>query len=222
MSIKAIASAYRSQGQFDDAVKQLLEASSVSVRVLGMHSESLATMHDLTLTYRKKRQLDKAESSFAVVIEGRKKVFGEEHQSTLETMHELACVYSEQNRLDEAYDLFLIVIETRQKVLGVEHEDTLKTREVLAETYNMQWRFGGANVIEVKFVEWAKNIIDGGDPPAAIIFLRSGLATHTDQDRADEVVDWTEQGLEVMVRFCGLNNPKFLDFMRRLNSVTKT
>src|SRR2546423_589776 len=127
-------------GQLKEA-EELGEVMETRKRVLGVeHPDTLATMHNLALTYRKQKRWNEAEELVVQMMETRKRVLGAEHPSTLATMHNLASTYRKQERWKEAEELEVQVMETRKRVLGAEHPDTLATMHNLAFTFKSQSR----------------------------------------------------------------------------------
>ena len=113
--------------------------TSISAKVLGAeHPDTLASMNNLGLTYRKQGRWDEAEKLGVQVMEMMKKVLGAEQPDTLTSMSNLASTYWDQGRWDEAEELQVQVMETIKKVLGAEHPDTLKSMSNLAYSLKAQ------------------------------------------------------------------------------------
>jgi len=99
------------------------------------HSDTLASMANLALTYQNQGRWTEAEKLGIRVSETRQRVLGEEHPETLISIGNLASTYQNQGRWTEAEKLEIRVSETRQRVLGEEHPNTLSSMGNLASTY---------------------------------------------------------------------------------------
>jgi len=86
-----------SQGKYDEAgvlYKQCLDKSKV---VLGdRHPQTLATMHNIAVTYIKQGKYDEAEVLYKQCLDQRRRVLGDNNPDTLTTMHSLAGIYKNQ------------------------------------------------------------------------------------------------------------------------------
>lgn len=126
------------QDRIEEAERIQLEVVKTSQELLGMNNiETLASMHNLMLTYLKQDKLSSAVELGLEIIEKLKLVHGESHPHTLMTMSLLASVYSQQGRLAEAEGLLETVLKKQLTMLpqqlGI--EDLTMTMNNLAGTY---------------------------------------------------------------------------------------
>ncbi|KAH8675241.1 hypothetical protein BX600DRAFT_431834 [Xylariales sp. PMI_506] len=84
------------------------------------HPDTLTSMDNLALTYRKQGRFEEAEQLNVQVLETRKTKFGVDHPDTLTSMNNLASTYRKQGRFEEAEQLNVQVLETSKTKLGVE------------------------------------------------------------------------------------------------------
>jgi len=89
---------------------------------------------DLASTYDLRGQYDKAEQLCLEVVEGRKRVFGDDHAETLTAISDLGFTYRSRGKYDEAKLLFLEVVQGRKRLFGDDHAETLEAIANLAST----------------------------------------------------------------------------------------
>ncbi|MDE9440035.1 tetratricopeptide repeat-containing protein, partial [Staphylococcus xylosus] len=124
---------------------------------------------NLASTYTKQHRWKEAEDLEMKVVEGKRRLLGEEHRETLISMNNLAArrrpsadaykhkqtrmVYKVQGRLREAEEVELQAADMSSRVLGEDHLFTLICRGNLASTYTKQHRWKEAEDLEMKVVE---------------------------------------------------------------------
>ncbi|PVH90208.1 hypothetical protein DM02DRAFT_636994, partial [Periconia macrospinosa] len=79
-----------------------------------------------------------------VVLDGRRRILGEEHPSTISAMSNLANTLGEQGQFDEAAKMKREVLEKRRRILGEEHLDTISAMNNLAVTLEDQGQLNEA------------------------------------------------------------------------------
>jgi hypothetical protein len=70
------------------------------------------------MLYSDQGKYGKAEQLFAKVLEGKRRVLGEEHPSTLIGANNLAMKYLRQGKYSQAEPLFTKLLAVRRRVLG--------------------------------------------------------------------------------------------------------
>ena len=88
-------------------------------------------MNNYAILLEKTGRMEEAEGMYRQVLEGRRKVLGEEHVDTLMSMNRLAALLMQTGRMEEAEGMFRQVLEVRRKVLGEDHPHTLKVKGIL-------------------------------------------------------------------------------------------
>jgi lipopolysaccharide biosynthesis regulator YciM len=83
------------------------------------------------------------------VVEGRKRVFGDDHAETLKAISSLASTYWSRGKYDEAEQLELEVVEGRKRVFGDDHAETLEAISSLASTYRSRGKYDEAEQLEL-------------------------------------------------------------------------
>ena len=114
-----IGNTYRVLGENYTAEQHLEKALDLRVRELGGdHQETLVSMKDLAILYRRQSRFDEVEPLYLRSLELSRRVLGEKHPDTLIVMSELAALYRDQGRFDEAEPLHLETLELRRNVPG--------------------------------------------------------------------------------------------------------
>ncbi|KAB8360901.1 hypothetical protein FH972_024634 [Carpinus fangiana] len=156
--------------------KNLAEKSlSIRGKVLGQeHRDTLASLHQIALIYRKLHSLEEAERSFLNITKIQKRKYGLGHPDILFSLQDLATVYHAQGRLTLAEALAAGLADINKKLLGEWHQETSLSRISLA--YVQQDR-GSTNDAEKLYTDLLGH---GQDSPSyssdVLLACRSNLA----------------------------------------------
>ena len=112
----------------------------------------------LASTYWSRGKYDEAELLKLEVVEGRKRVFGDDHAETLKAVSSLASTYRSRRKYDEAEQLELEVVEGQKQLLGYDHAETLQAISCLASTYWSRGKYDEAEQLELEVVEGRKRV----------------------------------------------------------------
>ncbi|KAH0562801.1 hypothetical protein GP486_002573 [Trichoglossum hirsutum] len=117
------------------------------------------------------------------VLNGRCRLFGEEHPDTISAMNNLASTLGDQGQLDEAAKMKKEVLEKRKRILGEEHPSTISAMNNLANTLGDQGQLGeGIALLEVAVQRMRR--IHGDEHPHTKVAVSnlarlSAVRTHT-------------------------------------------
>jgi len=181
------------------------------------HSDTLASMANLALTYQNQGRWTEAEKLEIRVSETRQRVLGEEHPNTLSSMGNLASTYQHQERWEEAEKLEMRVLETRQRVLGEEHPETLISIGNLASTYQNQGRWKEAEELTMRVLETRQRVL-GEEHPNTLSSMGNLASTYYEQGRWKEAKKLGIRALETRQRVLGEEHPDTLSSMGNLAS----
>ena len=208
----------REQGKYRVSETMAEQAMYDRVDLLGReHSDTLASMSNLALTYWNQGRWKEAEELNVQAMETRKRVLGMEYPDTLTSMSNLALTYWNQGRWKEAEELDVQVMETRKRVLGMEHPDTLTSMGNLASTFWDQGRWKEAEELEVQVVEIRKRVL-GADHPNTLTSVAILASTLSNQGRWKEAEELEVQVLEARKRVLGVEHPDTLGSIGNLAS----
>ncbi|KAI9773490.1 MAG: Kinesin light chain 3, partial [Geoglossum umbratile] len=98
------------------------------------------------------------------VLNGRCRLFGEEHPDTTSAMRNLASTLGDQGQLDEAAKMKREVLEKRKRILGEEHPDTISAMNNLANTLGDQGQLDEAAKMKREVLEKRKRILGEEHP----------------------------------------------------------
>jgi hypothetical protein len=82
-----------------------------------------------------------------VLVQGQRRVLGEEHPDTLTNMHNLARLYDGLDRPREAERIYLETIRSRRRVLGDLHPTTILSVSRLAALYQKEGQYAEAEAL---------------------------------------------------------------------------
>jgi tetratricopeptide (TPR) repeat protein len=93
--------------------------------------DSVSQLVTLALVYKSRADYKSAKDAFAVVVEDRRKVFGNEHPMTLAATFQMAMVQSAAGEVNEAGVVFSALLPLQIRALGTEHPDVKDTNRYL-------------------------------------------------------------------------------------------
>ncbi len=162
-----LASVYRSQGKYDEAIKLFLEAIEIDKKTIGIeHPEYAEYLNNLAGVYQSQGKYDEAIKLYLEAIEIARKTIGIEHPYYAIHLNNLAMVYYTQGKYDEAIKLYLEAIEIDKKTIGISHPDYATHLNNLALVYESQGKYQDAlpfyeeslQILEAKLPETHPNI----------------------------------------------------------------
>ncbi|CAE6424869.1 unnamed protein product [Rhizoctonia solani] len=176
----------RAERRWNDMAELQLKMVHSNEQMLGKeHSDTLALMHDLAITYSNGKQLKKAAEVFRPLAEARQKQLGLENRTTIITMHYLAVTYTDLGRLSEAEALHRQLLPIRKRVLGVEHVDTLRTMQYLAVTCGNLGKLTDARDVYEEMLPIRRRKL-GNDHNDTVLVMNNLAVTYTDLRQFDK------------------------------------
>lgn len=152
-----------------------------------------------------------------IVLDGRRRALGEEHDGTLISMNNLALAYRLKGRYEQAATLFAQVLEIRKRVSGDIHPHTLTAMQNLAGTYNYLGRYSQAESLQLQAMEARKRL--HGDEDTHTLWSMHDLAfTYKSQGRYKEAEALSLQVVEGRKRVSGDEHPETLTAISGLAS----
>ena len=91
-------------------------------------------MNNLALTLRDQGDLPGARDIQERVVEGERRILGEEHPSTLRSKGNLALTLSDQGDVAGSRALYERILEVQRRILGEEHPNTLTSMNTCSTT----------------------------------------------------------------------------------------
>ncbi|KAL8874887.1 MAG: hypothetical protein Q9198_006681 [Flavoplaca austrocitrina] len=180
--------------------------------------DTLTSMINLALTYRRQGRWKEAEELGVQVMETGKRVLGKEHPFSLTSMANLASVYCNQGRWEEAEELEVQVMETMKRVLGEEHPDTLSSMNNLAITLRSLSRDEEAISLMNRCLQLRKQVL-GPNHPGTLTTMSNLASTLESQSRNEEAISLTNRCLQLRKQVLG---PKHPDTLISMNSLAST
>jgi tetratricopeptide (TPR) repeat protein len=100
---------------------------------VSLPKDSISQLNALAQIFKTRGDHKGAKDAYAVVVEDRRKIFGNEHPMTLWAAAQLAASQRAAGEILEAQDAFIKLLPLQEKVLGSEHPDLKETRRHLQE-----------------------------------------------------------------------------------------
>ncbi|KAJ9612530.1 hypothetical protein H2200_004127 [Cladophialophora chaetospira] len=130
-----LATAYRVDGQVQDAVKLLEEVVRISQTLAEDQPDRLASQHELARAYQADGQLNKALQLLEEVVRLRSQILAEDHPDRLSSQHALALAYQADEQVEKAVSLLEEVVRIQAQMLAEDHPDQLASQHGLARAY---------------------------------------------------------------------------------------
>ncbi|CAI6226945.1 unnamed protein product [Periconia digitata] len=150
-----------------------------------------------------------------VVLDGERRIFGEEHPSTIAAMNNFAGTLRDQGQLDEAAKMFEEVLDKTRRILGEEHSDTIAAMNNFASTLRDQGQLDEAAKIEKEVLKKRRRIL-GEEHPDTISVMNNLAITLGDQGQLDEAAKLKKEVLKKMRRILGEEHPSTISAMNNL------
>ncbi|OAA45326.1 kinesin light chain 3 [Beauveria brongniartii RCEF 3172] len=204
------------KGDYNTAVDFVRQSAEIREELLGLdHSDTLASLGNLSLTYGRQGRWVEAERLQVQVMETSKTKLGADHPIALASMSNIAATYWNQGRLEEAEKLQVEVMKARMTKLGADHPDTLTSINNIAATYGDQGRLEEAEKLEVEVMK-ALMMKLGADHPIALASMNNMAATYWNQGRLEEAERLEVEVVKARMMKLGANHPDTLTSLGNL------
>ncbi|CAE6352533.1 unnamed protein product [Rhizoctonia solani] len=182
------ANVFRSMELWHEEEGLRIKIEAARKQLLGLeHPHTLQSTDDLAQNYVNQRQLDRAESLHAEVLEVRRRLYrethGEEHDDILASKKYLASIYQYQGRLGEAIPFWEDVVQGYRVSKGGNNPETLACMNSLADVYLRSVQLDKAEELR----KYMLNLIPGDNPdkPTCIKKLAEILELKKEWDAAE-------------------------------------
>lgn len=192
----------RETSSFREAVRFYKRSVAVYSTTLGEeHKCTLASRHNLAVTYYIQGQYKKAEGILETLLD-KGMILQEGDWLLWPSMHCLALVYGAQSRMEEAEAIYTRLLEKLTRVLGKEHRDTLRCLAGIASTLIGQGRANDAEGILVTVLATQKKLL-GEEDLDTLTSMAQLAASYEKQGRYGEAEDIGVRVLEAYTRIYG-------------------
>ena len=207
---EAMKKLYKMYGDGDsvslDYSKQLFWAKKIyeySVRNQGEeHPDTLVSLSNLSVSYSKAGNIQKALELGEKVYELRRRILGEDHPHTLVSLGNLASSYSDSGNIQKAMELDEKVYELRRRILGEEHPDTLRSLSNLASSYSDTGNKQKALELDEKVYELRRRIL-GEEHPDTLLSLSNLARSYSDTGNKQKALELMEEVYNISARVFG-------------------
>ena len=213
---RVIGRTYQALGLHQQAIPLLAKVRDYYLSNIGLeHTNTLAAMSDLALSYRESGRLDEALKLREQAFKMYRKVSGPEHPYTLKAMISLGRSYQDAGRRDEAINLQERALGLSRNVNGPEHLDTLNAMNYLAMSYSGAGRHDEAVQLQ-EYVLGMRRKVLGPEHPDTLATMHNLALSYRAAGRSDEAFKLQEQAIEVFRKVCGPEHPYTLTATRSL------
>jgi serine/threonine protein kinase/tetratricopeptide (TPR) repeat protein len=199
---------YLSVGEFKSAEDQLARACALlEQNAVEDAPDTLDAVFELGLVYWFQSDLIRAESLSRRVLEGRRRLYREDHRATLGAAAHLAMIYNVQGDFDRAVELYVPALEASRKAYGDQDPITLNLMFGLGTTYAVSGGRPDKGEPLLASVLKAQQAVLGDKNPE-LTATRTVLASVLLQlKRLPEAEREAKQAFEVRRKFAGERNP---------------
>ncbi|MCZ6690767.1 MAG: serine/threonine-protein kinase [Planctomycetota bacterium] len=138
-SLSTLARMHKSEGDYGEAERLLLELIDVRKRTHGaLHPDTLGAQNNLGSVYYSQERFPEAAAVFSEVLEAARDLLGPEHPHTLRALSNLANAQRGSGNLDEAEESLRFVLGIQRAELEEDHRDVLTTMVNLGRVLQAQ------------------------------------------------------------------------------------
>ncbi|RDW65098.1 hypothetical protein BP6252_10749 [Coleophoma cylindrospora] len=214
-----LATAYESNGQYEEAERSYMQALTGREKLLGKdHPDTLTTIWSLGNLHAAQGRYDSAVELDQRALEGIQRVLGFDHPDALVVQGNLANVYSSQGRYREAAELLESTLSRNEALLGFDHPDTLVAMNNLAAVYLNQGLDEKSGELYQKCLERAERVL-GPLHPTTLSVVDNLASVYQNQKRYRRAEELYSRSLEGRERILGSTHPETLSTIDNLASV---
>jgi len=210
-----LAGIYRAQGRYEEAEALLKKALAGAQGWRPGSDWRLYYTGYLADVYREQGCYAEAEQLYVTILEGQRRVKGEEHHQTVTTMANLAVLRMDQGRYPEAERLLQEVLSIRRGRWNSHHPKTLRCMNHLAVLRTKQKRYDDAHDLFAEVLQASRHKL-GDDHPATLVALNDFAVLRREQGRHAETEKLLTEALEGRKTKLGPDHPHTLETIHEL------
>ncbi|KAL7274184.1 hypothetical protein RUND412_002924 [Rhizina undulata] len=182
------------------------------------HPDTLMTMDNIGLAFRKKGRYDEALEWHHRALAGEEKVLAKDHPLTLETVDNIGSVLFKKDRCNEALEWHQRAFAGREKVLGKHHPDTLTTVDNIGSVFSKQGQYDEALAWHQKALAGREKALEK-DHPDILITVGNIGSVFSKQGRYDEALESFQSALVGLEKTLGKDHPDTMDIVKHIGLV---
>ncbi len=203
-------------GYPDRAMALFTKARATFTARLGPdHPDTLASMHNLAISYSDAGQSDRALKLCEETLALRKAKLGPDHPDTLRTQNSLAASYLGAYQKQRALKLFEESVALRKTKLGPDHPDTLLSMMDLASGYYATGQYNQALKLREETLALIKAKL-GPDHLNTLMCMNDLATSYSAAGQRDRALKLREETLVLMKAKLGPDHPMTLSSMNNL------
>jgi len=184
--------------RLEQAIPQLSAAASFAVEHFGSVSVlALSAQGALAFALMRTGDLEESERLHRDVLDGFKRVLGDEDDRTLAQMNNLGIVLEIRGKLEESGRVYEQVLAIRQRIDGEDHPETLVSMGNLAQSLQERGRLAEALELDRQVLAARERVLGKGHPDTlkAGNNLAGAYVAQGRNEAAIELYDWVLPGL---------------------------
>jgi tetratricopeptide (TPR) repeat protein/predicted Ser/Thr protein kinase len=210
---QTIGQTYNDLGLYPEARKQLEQALTLRLRVLGPDNpKTIETMLSLGLTALLQDKYAEAEEIDNRALEISRRVLGPENPVTLKCTSAVVNLYLAKHKAAETEALAKQALEISRRVLGPEHPDTLYAAGNLAASYAGQGKYAQDAALLTPVLEISRRVL-GPEHPETLYYMRCLSYAYVMQGKEAQADEMDHQLLQILRRDLGPEHPVTLTAM---------
>ncbi|RDW63460.1 hypothetical protein BP6252_11005 [Coleophoma cylindrospora] len=215
-SVVRLATAYRKQGRYSEAILWYTTALSIQEKLLGSdHLDTFKTLMNLAVMKCEMGELVEAENILERVVSGRERKQGKDHLNTLRAVYNLARVCSMSGKYKHSEILYDRALREQEKQLGHDHPFTLKTAKDFAQLRYLQGNYIEAEILYMRAISGLSQKC-GSEHPNTLSAATGLSNVYREQGKYLAAQELHSKTLSVLETHLGYNRPNVLRAVRDL------
>jgi len=179
------------------------------------HPDTLASMHNLALTYQDAGQVEKALPLLEETLKLQRAKLGPDHPHTLRSMNNLAVAYQDAGQVEKALPLHEETLKLQRAKLGPDHPDTLGSMHNLAVAYRRAGQVEKALPLHEETLKLRRAKL-GPDHPDTLASMHNLAVAYREAGELEKALPLLEETLKLRRAKLGPDHPDTLASMNNL------
>ncbi|KAG9124756.1 hypothetical protein FRC07_010350 [Ceratobasidium sp. 392] len=177
--------------------------------------DELEQMFNQACDYARESEWEDAEELHSKVLDGRRRILGEDNVHTLNSMCELAGVYRRLGELQDAETLWLQVLPACRRMLSGAQLETIRNIVLLADTLFINWMLEEAGTLELEALSVCKRVL-GDEHTETLVVMENLAIIYHKQGRIEEAAPLHRDVISMRKRILGADHIDTINSMHIL------
>ncbi|KAG9124755.1 hypothetical protein FRC07_010349, partial [Ceratobasidium sp. 392] len=177
--------------------------------------DELEQMFNQACDYARESEWEDAEELHSKVLDGRRRILGEDNVHTLNSMCHLARVYRRLSELQDAETLWLQVLPACRRMLSGAQLETIRNIVLFADTLFINWMLEEAETLELEALSVCKRVL-GDEHTETLVVMENLAIIYHKQGRIEEAAPLHRDVISMRKRILGAGHIDTINSMRIL------